>query len=270
MLKVGFDAQPPPIQKPDPPLIKQNVHRFGADVTAAGSYLYTAERRSARAANARLSSSISDIYDFRGKSVLDIGCGDGAYTVEFPALGVRRIVGIDPAAAAVAAANLRAASQGVSDTASFEVGNIYNLGKHLIAQDIDCIVLRGVLHHLPDPARAIAGLADFNGAILIVEPNGANPILKLIEKYSRYHVEHEERSFAPSLIRRWLHRTGFRVEESQLVNLVPFFCPDWAVAPLQWAEWPVERLPLVRDIACGQSVMLATKAPAHHPARNSS
>lgn len=269
MLEVDLDAQSPLLIGSDQRLIKQNVHRFGADVAAAGSYLYTAERRSARAANARLSRSICDIYDFKGKSVLDIGCGDGAYTVEFPALGVSRIVGIDPAAAAVEAANIKAASQGIGEIASFEVGNIYELDKHLSAQDFDCIILRGVLHHLPDPARAIAALANFNGAILIVEPNGDNPILKLIEKYSRYHVEHEERSFAPSLIRRWLRLAGFRVEKSQLVNLVPFFCPDWAVTPLKWGEWPVERLPLIRDIACGQSVMLARKAPTEYSGRTS-
>lgn len=244
----------------DRTMMKRNVHQFDDDVADGGSYIYTAERRSARAANARLSRCISEAYDFTGKSVLDIGCGDGAYTVEYPALGVSRVVGLDPAEGAIQAAKARAASLGLAEITRFEVGNIYALDTMLKDQQFDCIILRGVLHHLPDPARAIAGLAGFHGTLIIAEPNGNNPVLKLLERFSRYHIEHEERSFAPSLIHRWLGRAGFRVEQSRLVNLVPFFCPDWAVSPLQWAEWPIERLPLVRDIACGQSIILARKA----------
>lgn len=239
--------------------IKGNVHQFDQDVAQGGSYIYTTERRSARAANERLSRSIFEAYNFKNKAVLDIGCGDGAYTVEFAALGVSKVVGVDPAAGAITAARARALANGVSEIAHFEVGNVYELEPYLKGQHFDCIVLRGVLHHLPDPARAIAGLSGFTGTVLIVEPNGNNPVLKLLERYSRYHIDHEERSFSPSLIRRWLRDAQFHIEQSRVVNLVPFFCPDWAVAPLQWMELAIERLPFVRAIACGQSVILASK-----------
>jgi len=239
--------------------IKDNVHKFDEDVAEAGSYLYTTERRSARTANERLSRSISEAYDFKNKSVLDIGCGDGAYTVEFANLGAKEVMGVDPAAAAIVAAEARAEAKGVNNITRFEVGNIYELEPYLEDQRFDCIVLRGVLHHLPDPARAIAGLSSFKGSILIVEPNGNNPILKMLEKYSRYHIDHEERSFSPSSIRGWLRNAEFRIEQSKVVNLVPFFCPDWAVAPLKWMEILVEHIPIVRAIVCGQSIILASK-----------
>jgi 2-polyprenyl-3-methyl-5-hydroxy-6-metoxy-1,4-benzoquinol methylase len=100
---------------------------------------------------------------------------------------------------------------GLDATVKFEVGNIYALESFIADKRFDCIVLRGVLHHLPDPARAIAGLAAFGGTIIVLEPNGNNPVLKLLEKYSRYHIEHEERSFTPALIRSWLVAAGFRV-----------------------------------------------------------
>lgn len=248
-----------------PQMIKANVGRFDGDVMANGSYAYTTDRLSARTANARLSECIGQAYDFAGKTVLDIGCGDGAYTVEFPALGVREVVGIDPAAEAIAAATERADALGVAGIARFEVGNVYALDPWLADGRFDCIVLRGVLHHLPDPARAIAGLASFAGTVLIVEPNGNNPVLKLIERYSRYHIEHEERSFAPALIRSWLRKAGYDIAQSKVVNLVPFFCPDWSVPLLRAAEGPIERLPLLRDIACGQSVIVARKG-ASRPA----
>ena len=104
-----------------PPSFKQNVQRFDKDVRDTGGYAYTGERLSARLANARISRSITESVNFRDASVLDLGCGDGAYTVEFAALGVRKIVGVDPAAGAIEAARARAQALGVSDVVSFEV-----------------------------------------------------------------------------------------------------------------------------------------------------
>ena len=243
----------------DGKLIKQNVRQFDNDVLAGGSYLYTSERLSARVANARISRSVAEAYDFRGKTVLDIGCGDGAYTVEFPRIGASKVLGVDPAAVAIEAAKIRSQLTNMDKVTRFAVGNIYELDPILSEESFDCIVIRGVLHHLPDAEKAIAGLSSFQGTVVIVEPNGNNPVLKLLEKYSKYHVEHEEQSFTPRLIRRWLRCAGFHDLQTTMVNLVPFFCPDWMVAPLEWAEKVVERLPIARAISCGQSVIVARK-----------
>lgn len=238
-------------------ITKKNVSQFDDDVRRTGSYAYTAERLSARYANARLSEAIAESFDFSGKRVLDLGCGDGAYTLEFASLGVAEVVGIDPAEVAIGAANEKAKRLGIDSKVKFEVGNIYTLGSYLAGGRFDCIVLRGVLHHLPDPEKAIGNLAGFKGTIIVLEPNGNNPVLKLLEKYSKYHIEHEERSFVPSLIKRWLTTSGFRVVSTRLINLVPFFCPNWMARILRVVEPLVERLPFVRDIACGQTIIVA-------------
>lgn len=239
-------------------MTKKNVSQFEADVRQTGSYAYTAaERLSARLANLRLSQCIAACYDFTGKTVLDLGCGDGAYTLEFAALRVKQVVGIDPAVAAVEAANAKAHRLGLEATVRFEVGNIYALEPYLAGNRFDCIVLRGVLHHLPDPARALAGLAAFNATIVVLEPNGSNPVLKLLEKFSRYHIEHEERSFTPARIRSWLGAAGLQVRSASVINLVPFFCPDSMARLLRLVEPLVERLPLLRLVACGQSIIVA-------------
>ena len=237
--------------------IKKNVSQFNDDIRKTGSYAYTTERLSARVANSRLSKCIAKSFDFEGKTVLDLGCGDGTYTLEFETLGVKEVVGVDPASAAIEAANAKARKLGINATVKFEVGNIYALEAYLVNNRFDCIVLRGVLHHLPDPARAIAGLGSFNGTIVVLEPNGNNPVLKLLEKYSRYHIEHEEQSFTPAQIGSWLTDAGFRVYLSNVFNLVPYFCPDWMAQVLRVVGPLVERLPLLRDIACGQSIIVA-------------
>lgn len=242
-----------------PPTTKDNVRRFDEDVRDQGAYAYTGGRVSCQLANARISRSIADSFDFRGASVLDLGCGDGAYSVEFAALGVRQIVGVDPAAVAIDAARDRAQALGIADTVRFEVGNIYDLADYLVPGRFDCIVIRGVLHHLPDPARALAGLAAFEGTVIVLEPNGNNPVLKLLERFSRYHVEHEERSFRPRLIRSWLASAGLTVRSCQLLNVVPMFCPDSVARALNAASPLVEGTPLLRALACGQVVITARR-----------
>lgn len=240
-------------------IAKRNVDRFNSDVTSTGSYAYTGSRLSSRLANGRISDAIRSAYDFRGKRILDLGCGDGSYTVELSAFGAEDVLGIDPAAVAIEAARHRVASLQLADRVHFETGNIYALDDLLKHRHFDCIVLRGVLHHLPDPARAIAGLAEFKGSVIVLEPNGLNPVLKLLERFSRYHIEHEERSFTPGQIRRWLSDAGLQVRHEELINLVPFFCPEWMARLLRWLEPWVERTPALRAIACGQTLISARR-----------
>ena len=87
-----------------------------------------------------------------------------------------------------------------------------------------------------------------------MEPNGYNPVLKVIEKLSRYHVEHEEKSYSPRRVAAWFERCGARVEAERYIGLVPMFCPDLLARLLKSFEPLVERTPLLRRIACGQYV----------------
>jgi len=242
-----------------PKTVKKNVDQFNKDVDSSGSYEYTGQSLSARFANERISRSILGSFDFQGKSVLDLGCGDGAYTVEFPDKGINRIVGIDPADTAIAAATKRAHSLGLSDIVHFETGDIYKLEKYLTPGLFDCILIRGVLHHLPDPARALHGLSKFNGTIIVVEPNGNNPVLKLIERFSAYHVNHEECSFPRRRICKWLIAADFKVKSHEMIGLVPFFCPNSLAKFLRRLQPIIERLPVVRNLACGQVIIVASK-----------
>ncbi len=239
--------------------LKKNVSQFDEDVRQTGSYAYTTDRLSASIANSRFTDCIAESYPFKEKTVLDLGCGDGTYTLEYPRMGVREILGVDPAESAVDSANAKSRKLGLEAVVKFEVGNIYALENYFTDQRFDCIVLRGVLHHLPDPPGAIASLASFNGTIIVLEPNGNNPVLKLLEKFSRYHIEHEERSFSPSTIASWLTDSGFSVRSNRVFNLVPMFCPNWMARVLRAAGPIVEQIPFLRNIACGQCIIVAEK-----------
>jgi SAM-dependent methyltransferase len=239
--------------------IKNNVSRFDDDVSKAGSYAYTSEKLSSKLANARISKSIANIYDFSDKKILDLGCGDGTYTLEFPSLGALKVLGIDPAKVAVEAATCKAKNAELSTVVDFEVGNIYELKEQLGTRHFDCVVLRGVLHHLPDPKKAIACIASLADTVIILEPNGYNPVLKILERFSRYHIDHEEQSFLPGTIKSWCELAGLNVTVIQHLNLVPMFCPDWMAKICRKLESIVEKAPVLREISCGQCIIVANR-----------
>lgn len=236
--------------------VKKNVDVFNQDVLEGQGYKYTDENRlSSRLANERMTLGIQAATDWQGKSVIDLGCGDGSYTKLIAQFGVASVLGVDPAEIAIAKAQENYA--GIAHL-QFTVGNIYQLED--LQQTFDIAVIRGVLHHLPDAATAVAKAASIAKEVIILEPNGANPVLKVIEQLSSYHREHEEQSFLPSTLQRWCTEADLSVRHQQFVNLVPMFCPDWLVKVLRFIQPLIESLPLIRVIACGQIIIKADHA----------
>ncbi|GHS95535.1 hypothetical protein AGMMS50276_11560 [Synergistales bacterium] len=138
------------------------------------------------------------------------------------------------------------------------VGDIYNLN---VDKRFDVALLTGVLHHLSDPERAIKAIASLRvDKIIICEPNGWNPVLKLIERFSSYHVAHEEQSFTLETVKSWCKVAGLSIEATKYLNLVPLFCPDWMAKICKFFEPLVEALPLIRTVCCGQFIVVARKA----------
>lgn len=234
---------------------KANVNKFSEDAISSGSYAYTTERLSSTLANQRISRALKELYSLQGKRILDMGCGDGTYTLELARANAADVLGMDPAEGAVKTARRKAEEAGVANV-RFMSGNLYDID---IQERFDCTVLRGVLHHLPDAGLAIRKLAPLSDHMLIVEANGTNPILKLIEKTSRYHIEHEEQSFTLQTIRSWLDAAGMSIAAWQCVNLVPMFCPDWLARGCKIFEPAAERTPFIRSVCCAQYIILAER-----------
>jgi len=94
---------------------------------------------------------------------------------------------------------------------------------------------------------------------LIVEPNGTNPIVKLLEKFSQYHIEHEEQSFFLSTVKNWLHDANMQLIACNYVNLVPMMGPDWMAKICKYIEPAIEKIPFINRVACGQYIILASR-----------
>jgi 2-polyprenyl-6-hydroxyphenyl methylase/3-demethylubiquinone-9 3-methyltransferase len=94
---------------------------------------------------ARLAYFDTIVVDWRGKAVLDLGCG-GGFMAEALARRGARVTGIDPAAAAVRVAEAHARSQGLAIRYAVGSGECLPLADH----DVDCVVCVDVLEHVAD------------------------------------------------------------------------------------------------------------------------
>lgn len=223
-----------------------NISKFSADTKFFGGYVYTKNQKlSSLIANQYQTETTLKLVNIKGKRVIDIGCGDGTYTQEWFRLGKPKLIfAFDPSIEAIKSAtkNNRYKTQ-----VTYKVGDIYNLPTK---QQFDVAIVRGVLHHLYKPEKAMKQISKIAHKVILIEPNGYNPVLKIIEKTSPYHLEHEEKSYPPHQIDIWIVKNKGKIENKIFAGLVPFFCPDMIAKFLKSIEPVIEKLPLIREISC--------------------
>jgi SAM-dependent methyltransferase len=241
---------------------KQNVYKFNEDVSYSGGYKYTQCGLSSVIANSRIDSFFKNSFDFQNKIVLDCGCGDGTYSFQYIKYGAKMVFGLEPAEKAVYSANQKAKKFFLEKKCIFHMGNVHEISDYFKNNKIpliDVAILRGVLHHVFDPGGAVKAISASSNNLLIMEPNGSNPVLKIIEKVSKYHIEHEEQSFTLNQIKNWLIDAGYSQIKHKYINLVPFFCPDWFAKLANFLTPLVERIPILRVFLCAQIMIVAQK-----------
>ena len=90
--------------------------------------------------------------DLTGKTVLDIGCNAGFYSVEMAKRGAARVVGIDSDDRYLAQARLASAALGFADV-EFRNLSVYDVGA--LGEKFDLVIFMGVLYHLRHPLLAL-------------------------------------------------------------------------------------------------------------------
>lgn len=230
-----------------PKATEKNILRFSTDTEKYGGYVYTSnEKRSSKVANEYQTKNILKFVRIRNKSVIDVGCGDGTYTIDIYSRGnPKKILGFDPSRKGINQAKRRKPRK---KNISFINGSVYDVP---VKQRYDIAVVRGVLHHLYKPEMAFPELKRIAKKVIIVEPNGYNLILKIIEKTSKYHIDHEEKSYLPYKIRKWIIQNGGEIKKEKYLGLVPFFSPDWLVSVLKKIEPFIENFSLINKLLCG-------------------
>ncbi|TAL61635.1 MAG: class I SAM-dependent methyltransferase [Bacteroidetes bacterium] len=235
---------------------KQNVTEFNSDVLDNGGYLYTNNAPySAIVANKRIDDKISDMIQgiVSIKTIVDIGCGDGSSTNELKGrFNEIEFTGFDPASQAIELAKTKYTK------CKFFVGNILDPST-FPQQKFDLAVMRGILHHLPTQQAAIQNSAALSKRLLIIEPNGNNPILKWIEKKSEYHIKHEEQSFTSKFLKEICIKSNFEIREMDFIGFVPFFFPAFPAKAIHFFQPLLENIPFMGKYFGAQIAILAEK-----------
>lgn len=89
--------------------------------------------------------------DLRGKTVLDIGCNAGFYSMEMKRRGADRVLGIDSDETYLAQARFAASVSGTD--VEFREMSVYDVGK--LGERFDIVLFMGVLYHLRHPLLAL-------------------------------------------------------------------------------------------------------------------
>ena len=106
--------------------------------------------------------------DVTGKSILDVGCGSGVYSVDFARRGARRVVGVDFSANMLKLAGREAERHGVADRCEFVQADFLELD---LREEFDVSIAMGVFDYVPDAVtflRKMVGLT--TGKVIVAFP----------------------------------------------------------------------------------------------------
>ena len=137
----------------------------------------------------------------RDLTLADIGCGTGSLTFEL-ARFARRVIGVDLSREMLRRA--RAVAK-VRDLRNVEFRQADALKLPLDSRSVDAAFCVMVLHFLPDPERAIAGLCR------ITRPGGSVILVDLVEhkqQWMREQMAHQWLGFDRPSIEKWFRDAG--------------------------------------------------------------
>jgi ubiquinone/menaquinone biosynthesis C-methylase UbiE len=238
-----------------PRAANKNVDVFNRDASSNEGYLYTKnERLSCHLATQRSTDAILATGELAGRSILDMGCGDGFYSIRFWDLAKpKSFTGIDSAESAIAVANVNKGARAIQ----FAPGDAHRVPFE--DDSFDLALIQSILHHDDHPQDIIREAFRVAPVILIHEPNGNNAGLKVIERLSPYHREHNEKSYSSTQLARWIEEVGGRVTYQKFAGFVPMFSPAWLARLMKIIEPVVEKLPVVNSLGCAVIVNVAER-----------
>ncbi|MEK7098991.1 MAG: class I SAM-dependent methyltransferase [Patescibacteria group bacterium] len=106
---------------------------------------------------------------WKGKTVLDVGCGTGETPYYIAQKGAKRVVGLDYSASAIAVAEQTYRHPNLS----FQKKDIKD-----VREKFDVIITMGTLEHVDDPLamlKKFKSLLNPGGSIIVTSPNWSNP-----------------------------------------------------------------------------------------------
>jgi tRNA (mo5U34)-methyltransferase len=133
-----------------------------------------------------------------GRTVLDIGCNAGFYSIEMKRRGARRVVGIDSDAKYLRQACFAAELTGLE--IEFRQLSVYEIDK--LSERFDIVLFMGVLYHLRHPLLALDLIHQHVAGDLLVFQSmqrGNNAIEPVEKNYAFFETKHFDSPGYPKL-----------------------------------------------------------------------
>lgn len=198
---------------------------------------------------------------WRGKKVLEIGCGIGTDTMNF-ARGGAEVTAVDLSSESLKLAKKRAEVFGLSDRINFYEVNAERLSDYIPAEKYDLIYSFGVVHHSPHPEKIIAEVrnnfvhADSTLKLMvyyryawkvfwILLKEGKGTFWKLDQHIARSSEAQTGCPVTYSYTKKTIHDllgNGFRAEDVFVDHIFPYRIPDY-VKYEYVKEWYFRYLP---------------------------
>jgi 2-polyprenyl-3-methyl-5-hydroxy-6-metoxy-1,4-benzoquinol methylase len=232
-------------------------------------YCYKKGRRKDRGHRTKRVFELMNLRDLRGKTILDIGCGNGQYSVLFALLGAE-VYGIDITPVGIEVANNIAKANNVSDHCHFSVQNAANMNYDDCTFDV--IILHEVVHHAikyPGFKEEVLRVLKINGTMVCAESLYGNVVFR-IGRYFTMMGEEAKGDVVLTLADVKNFATGFSECQLELMSLVfmskRIFENRLNFPAIRWFLYTLKKLddvlltlfPVLRKY-CGEVVFVATK-----------
>lgn len=108
--------------------------------------------------------------NLEGKSVLDIGCGPGRYSVEFAHRKAARVLGVDLSDQMIEIAKGEARKEGVADRCEFTLADIFSTR---LEETFDVVIAMGLFDYVREPETLLVPMREYckpGGKVMISFP----------------------------------------------------------------------------------------------------
>jgi SAM-dependent methyltransferase len=111
-----------------------------------------ANRLFRRAMVLRYEKTLAGCQPIQGRSVIDIGCGPGHYSIALACAGAAKVIGLDFAPGMLKIARERAASYGIADRCTFALDDFLT---YPVSEKFDYAIVMGFMDYIRDPRVVI-------------------------------------------------------------------------------------------------------------------
>jgi 2-polyprenyl-3-methyl-5-hydroxy-6-metoxy-1,4-benzoquinol methylase len=146
--------------------------------------------------------------DVTGKSILDIGCGSGVYSVDFARRGAQRVVGVDFSGGMLELARQEAREHGQQEVCEFIQTDFLDLDTD---EEFNVSIAMGVFDYLEDPLTFLKKMASMTSEKVIVSFPGHSMVRERARSL-RYKLAGKGivRFYSETEVRRLASEVGFK------------------------------------------------------------